>query len=412
MAGANSRNYNYVGGVGGALGLVRLFFDEAAFAAGAQAAAIKQGGEGGWVAAFGYQPPAYIGQIAREKQPSVWQCLWLAPEVDEFRRGCEGEGFDRTARGEFGHQYGKDRYTYFEPAYALGTSGKHYSSQDRILVADIASRKDLASISFQINSRHALDAPGEFLDFLSRSHLQTGAAAVQDRNRALMIYSLTLPQESQAQLRIVAPLLLLPANADEIWINGKPADRRPGPHGLSAQDVLYLQEGGVYASLRFVEAAGGFAGYEPTYHYRLDGKHELKAKSEEGRRLRTFAVGAMCCVLYSGPEQAVTGANVRGGFVVEMGTAKEYPTLGAFREHIETQTGVSENFNDGVWDVCYRSGAHEISITKDLPRDLVLDKRVDGARVAPPVHATTFSRLDNGVLTISWKGVERVIDLR
>lgn len=49
---------------------------------------------------------------------------------------------------------------------------------------------------------------------------------------------------------------------------------------------------------------------------------------------------------------------------------------------------------------------------QDLPRDLILDKRVDGARVEPPVHETNFSELKDGVLTVSWKGEKHVIDLR
>jgi len=411
LTGANSRNYNYVGGLGGALNLVRPFFGERAIATG-RVDERKLGGEAGWVASFDYEPPAYIREVAREKQPCVYQGLWLAPVVDEFRRGFEGEGFLQIAHGEFGHQYGKDRYTYFEPSYALGIGGAHYSSQDRTLVADIASKKPLASISSQINTSIPLDASGEFLNFLRRSHLHTGAAAVQDRNMAMMLYSLTLPQESEKALPIVAPLLLLPANADCIFINDKPVNRQAGPHTLSAKDILYLQEGGVYASLRFVEAAEGFAGYKPTYHYRLDGHYELKTKTDGVRNRRHFPVGAMACVLYNGAGRVLTGKDVRAGFVVEMATRKKYPTLADFRQHIEKETGIAQSCENGIWQVRYRSGGREISIKKDLPKDLILDKHVGALRVAPPVHVTSFSKLENGVLTISWKGTTHTINLR
>jgi len=411
MTGANSRNYNYVGGLGGALNLVRQYFGERTGAAD-RSEEKKQGGEAGWIASFDYEPPAYIREVAWEKQRCVYQGLWLAPEVDGFRSGFEGEGFQAIAHGEFGHQYGKDRYTYFEPAYALGTSGAHYSSQDRTLVADIASQKALASISSQINTSVPLDAKGEFLDFLGRSHLHTGAAVVQDRNIALMLYSPTLPQESGKAVPIVAPLLLLPANADGIFVNDKPADRQAGSHALSAKDVLYLQEGEVFAALRFVEATEGFNMYKPTCHYRLDGHYELKVKSNGVRSRRSFPVGAMSCVLYNGAEKVLTGKNVRAGFVVEMATKKEHPTLTDFRRHIEKDTGIVQSYENGIWQVRYRSGGREISIKKDLPRDLILDKRVGVSRVVPPMHATSFSKLENSVLSISWKGTTHTIDLR
>ena len=151
--------------------------------------------------------------------------------------------------------------------------------------------------------------------------VQAGAAAVQARNRALLLYDLDLPLASGKEVPIVAPSLLLPAHADGLWVNGREADRRAGPHALSAGDVLYLQEGGVYASLRFVPAPAGLAGYAPTYHYRLDGRYELKTKGETGRGRRVFHVGALACVLHNGGKTVVEGREVRAGFVVEMATA-------------------------------------------------------------------------------------------
>ena len=416
LTGANARTYNYVAGIGGAVALIRPFFGYGERAT---------EGEGGWVAMFDYQPPAYIREIAREKQRTIYQGLWLAPEVDAFRKGYEGaDDFQRTAHGEFGHQYGKDRYTYIEPAYALGTGGAHYSAQERMLVADIAGRKELASISSQINTSLPLVETGlrpvarqagglspqdEFLSFLGDNrHAQTGSAAVQDRNLALIVYSLTL--EAGKGVPIVAPLLLLPANVDGVFVNDQQAGRRPGPQSISARDILYLAEGDVYASLRFVEAAEGFAGYKPTYHYRLDGQYRLKAKG--GEKARSFDVGALSCVLYNGRERTLSEKNVRAGFVVEMATHKEFPTLADFRRHIETTTSVSQSYANGIWEVRYRSGSREISLKKDLPRDLILDKHVDGVRVEPPMHATNFSELKDGVLTVSWKGEKHVIDLR
>ncbi len=406
LTGANARTYNYVAGIGGAVALIQTFF-----AGGERPAA----GEGGWVTLFDYEPPMYIREIAREKQRNIYRGLWLAPEVDAFRKGSEGEDdFQRTAHGEFGHQYGKDRYTFIEPAYALGTGGAHYSSQERMLVADIASKKTLASISSQVNTRLPLESKEEFISFLGDNrHAQTGSAAVQDRNMAMILYSMTLPTEAEKGVGIVAPLMLLPASVDSIQVNGRQADQRPGVHPLTAADILYLKEGDVYASLRFVESKDGFAGYKPTYHYRLDGHYELKPKkSERSQARKDFQVGALSCVLYSGAEKKLTDKNVRAGFVVEMGTTKEFPTLEDFRKHIETQTSISQSFEKGIWDVRYRSGAKEISLKKDLARDLVLDKRVSGVRVENTVHTTDFSELKDGVLTVRWKGLTHRIDLR
>jgi hypothetical protein len=371
LTGANARTYNYVAGVGGAVALMRPFFT---------GAPKPVAGEGGWVALFDYAPPQYICEIAKEKRPNVFRGLWLAPEVDEFRKGSEGaDDFERRAHGEFGHQYGKDRYTFFDPAYALGTGGSHYSSQERMLVADIASSKPLASISSQINPR-----------------AQTGSASVQDRNIAMILYSPMLP-DSKKSVPIVSPVLLLPANADRILVNGEQADRNPGIHQIAAGDLLYLQEGNVYACLRFVEANKGFAGYQPTYHYRLDGHDE---------------VGSLACVLYDGAAKRLPERNVHSGFIVEMATAKEFPTFAEFRKHIETQTVIAQTDVESQWTVRYRSGNREIALKKDLSKDLILDKSVNGNRVETPVHESAFSNLTGGILTIHWKGATYTIDLR
>ena len=422
LTGANARTYSYVGGIGGAVSLARSFFDEKAEPPRITPEERKKSpaqfwkahpGEGGWVALFDYEPPAYIREIACEKVPTLYQGLWLAAEPDEFRRGQEGEDFEKFANGEFGHQYGKDRTTYIEPAYALGTGGAHYSGQDRMLVADIASPKDLASVCSQINTRVPLESQDDFLSILDNGgrHVHTGSAAVQDRNLAVILYSVTLPAESKG-VGIVAPLLLLPSNVDAVYLNEQPADREAGVHPMSANDILYLQEGDVYACLRFVEAAEGFAGYSPTYNYRLDGKFRTEAKHGDSGKARTYPVGALSCVLYDGPKQVLSDQNVRAGFVVEMGTRREFPDLAEFRRHIQTGASISQRYESGVWEVSYRSGEREISLKKDLPRDLILDKRVNGTRVEPPMHATNFSDLKDGVLTVRWKGQEHTIDLR
>jgi hypothetical protein len=210
----------------------------------------------------------------------------------------------------------------------------------------------------------------------------------------------------------VAPLLLLPANVDRIHVNDRPADSAPGLHSLAADDILYLEEGDVYAGLRFVETSAGFAGYRPTYHYRLDGRYQLEPKGNRGEKLRTFQVGAISCVLYSGPKKQLAEKNIRAGFVVEMGTRQQYPTLADFRRHIQTATLISQSYEEGVWEVGYRSGNREMSLRKDLIQDAVLDKRVDGIRVEPIVHVSSFSELKDGVLTVRWKGREHTIDLR
>lgn len=364
-----------------------------------------------------YEVPQYIEEIATEKVRTEYRGLWAAPEVSTARRGHEGTGQQRVADGEFGHQYGKDRYTFIEPAYALGTGGAHYAWQDRMLVCDLAGNKDLVSISSQINTRLPLEAKEEMLRFLGNNrHIPTGSAAMQDRNAAILLYSLTMPANNREKPPIVAPLLLLPANVEQIYINDKAADDSPGVRQIKAGDVIYLEEGEVYAALRFVEAAEGFGGYKPTYHYRLDGNFRLRNLDEEIREnaaalSRNLKVGALMTVLYNGEPKALTEKNVGAGFVVEMATKKEYPTIADFRNHIERETGISQSFASGVWEVRYKTGARTLAIKKDLPNDLILDKRVNSVRFEPPKHETTFSKLKGGIVTVNWKGKMHRIDL-
>ena len=73
---------------------------------------------------------------------------------------------------------------------------------------------------------------------------------------------------------------------------------------------------------------------------------------------------------------------------------------------------ISQSYQEGIWDVRYRSGDREMSLPKDLIRDVVLDKCVDGVRVEPSVHVSSFSELKDGVLTVRWKGQVHTVDLR
>jgi hypothetical protein len=95
-----------------------------------------------------------------------------------------------------------------------------------------------------------------------------------------------------------------------------------------------------------------------------------------------------------------------------MATAKEFPTFAEFRNHIETQTAIEQSDTNGHWTVRYRSGNREIALKRDLSKDLILDKSINGQRLETPVHETAFSNLTGGILTIRWKGVTHTIDLR
>lgn len=52
--------------------------------------------------------------------------------------------------------------------------------------------------------------------------------------------------------------------------------------------------------------------YQPSYHYQLDGRYELKTKGDAVPRRREFSVGTLSCVLYSGPLRITKSTHRRG----------------------------------------------------------------------------------------------------
>ena len=389
LTGANARTYDHLGAEGGGLILVDQFLTGRPWT--------LTFGEEVFVGYLDYLPPAYLREIASRKVPTEYRGLWMAPKMEAWRVGAGGKGGED---GAFGNEYGKDRYTYIEPRFALGTGGEHYAYQDRMLVGDFGtSDKPLNSISAQIDTRVSLDYSGNFLDFLgNQRHIPLGSAEVQDKGVALMLCAVN--GKLAGNTPIVAPLLLFPRNVEKCFVNETPASQNAGTQTLAAGDVLFLQEGAVYAALRCLPVAEGFAGYSPTYHYRAD--------ITRG----PYQVGALLTALYSGTPRRLSETNVRAGFVVEMATRDDYPTFAAFRNHIK-QTRIEQTYQGGVWDVRYPTAGRTLRIRRDVVRDATLDKWVNGTRVEPPVFATNFAHLTApGVITVQWEGKAHQIDLR
>ncbi|MGN6370311.1 MAG: hypothetical protein ACTHN5_18810 [Phycisphaerae bacterium] len=179
---------------------------------------------------------------------------------------------ERTLHESFGDQPGQDRTTYLTPNFAIGSASASRGQQDRqlsISLAELTPGKTLCDISALAET---LDNPYGNKKLPDRTGhqkptpLKPAAAITQDNATLLALLDLAPSQNADLLKPPPATLstdILFPANADSIFLDGKPLTHAPNQTlPITNNSWLILREGKAAAALRIfqADAVGGVGG--------------------------------------------------------------------------------------------------------------------------------------------------------
>lgn len=179
----------------------------------------------------------------------------------------------RVIRQRTGEEEGKDRYNYITPSFAMGTSSFFYEHQDRQVSLMLNSKKDLPVVSVVLDPFNApygkvriLETHGGHYKIM---HLRNEVSAVQEKGAVLALMNLS----SEAAKKIggsVATNVILPLQADGLYLDGKPVKWDKDVIPVSRDSVIGIREGRAAVAIRLFHADPAMEGH-PVYYLRNDG---------------------------------------------------------------------------------------------------------------------------------------------
>lgn len=179
----------------------------------------------------------------------------------------------KVVRQRVGEEEGKDRYNYITPSFALGTSSFFYEHQDRQVSLMLNSPKNLPVVSVVLDPFNApygkvriLETHGGHYKIM---HLRNEISAVQEKGAVLALMNLA----SEAAKKIggsVATNVILPLQADELSIDGKPVKWGREALPVSRDSVIGIREGRAAVAIRLFHADPAMEGH-PVFYLRNDG---------------------------------------------------------------------------------------------------------------------------------------------
>jgi hypothetical protein len=183
---------------------------------------------------------------------------------------CLSAGGEREVVSTFGPSGGaggRQRYTFIAPDFALGSASSDYgtnpaSDQDEMIRAELASSPKTSAI---VVLPDYLDSPGRAVksgDFNKVTHLPMSPAAAQKGGTMLALLRVEAadpgyktPDGKPLPLVNLATNVILPANADEILVEGRPAELG-GDTILGARPTVVVRMGTGAIAVSVIDASG------------------------------------------------------------------------------------------------------------------------------------------------------------
>jgi len=287
---------------------------------------------------FGIQPtaPGRVGDICGELlvwANSVWGGYAPPPALVELAHQP-----NRLVQQRAGAESGKDRYNFITPSFSLGSASFFYEHQDREVCLTLGSAKKLPLVSVMLDP---FDAPYGKVRIregngghLKVMHLRNEISAVQDKGAVLALMNLA----TEAAKRIggsVATDIILPLNADGLYLNEKPISWGKGVVPVSANSVIGIREGRTGAAVRIFHADSAMPEH-PVFFLRKDGEryHAARLVAYHSR----------------GRDGVAPVPMLRSGVIF---LARECPTEEDFQKFLADAQAwqTEEQMRDGVWRV-------------------------------------------------------------
>lgn len=241
LAGAHSRDYDFLGGVDS---MNAWYFMQ------------------GLSASPGIASDLYAASVEGTYQPAASTLALAAMPT-------------RIVKQKWSTTAGTDKYTYITPDFSIGSTSAFYSNHDKQITASLASSKAMPQLSVVEDgwdspwgTYQPLDAAGKPKPY----HMQNSIAAVQDRGTVLAISNLgpEFTAVPSATYTSVGTNLIFPANADKIYVDGIEITDRSATIPLSLNSVVGVREGNSVVAFR-IFLADGLGGQAASFALKFDG---------------------------------------------------------------------------------------------------------------------------------------------
>lgn len=270
------------------------------------------------------------------------------------------------------------RYTYLTQDFAIGTASGTLGAQDKLFVADLTGPRPLPSI---ILLPDMFDSPYGVLKARDRgghmkvNHLPEHMSAVQDNGLALMVLDLD-PKDALSDDKVkgnsFSTNLVLPAQADEIIVDGKPVKvSKSLNQAAQANSVVGVRAGTSCFAARFyqVDALDGKA---PTFVLKAD-----QAGLDNG---------AVRLVAYHSQKglTTTTADHLRVGVIAMAASCSDSAGLtDAMKKLRDANIQTAES--DGVFKVSAKVANTSVELTEDTKTRLPIQKKVNGTDYVSPL---------------------------
>lgn len=297
--------------------------------------------------------------------------VWLAPRSDSYHpsESCRVLATlpDRIIEQSFGDQPDQTRYNYITPDFAVGSVSSCYSRQDVQVSIDLASPKQLPTISAIASDS---DTPyGSAADLAAGKatkahHLRNAISATQQRGMLLALLNLQ-SADDESNKEVIATNISVPLAADEVLLDGKTLHQGGAIQPASTSSILYIRERTAAVAVRIFRV-DGCDGYSPVL--------ELHGDSSG------LNLGRLVAYHYRGPAKQIKERAIRAGVLLAVRRCVDDEAFKRFRHDFE-KAEIRENMAGPVWTVSASVNSTTLESALDLVHNRAVNRRVNGKLV-------------------------------
>lgn len=284
---------------------------------------------------------------------------------------------------------GKDRYTYITPDFAIGSTSRFYSFDDKQISAAFVTSAPTSQINVVYDNNDnpygtVLGAePGTGLT--KPLHLENSPVTIQAGGTILSMSNL-YPQFAlnSGSYNSLATDFTFPMNADALYLDG---NLITGTNTIMATgtSVFGVQKGNAVVAIRLF-AMDGYNGYTPAVYVKFDGQELV---SNQNPNVPLPDTGRLVVYQYVGPYVTPSGTtSLRSGFVMAGSTITSGSDAVAFLNQVASAP-LSSTVTSGTWSASITLSGTTLAAQASVPNGNMISRTVNGRGYVPQIYTIT-----------------------
>jgi hypothetical protein len=280
----------------------------------------------------------------------------------------------RLIHQRVGAEPGMDRTTYITPDIAIGSASHLYGEQDRLINVQLASSKvlpDIAVVADEFDSPYGRVKRPDRTGHEKPVELKRTVSITQNEGTILALMNLVGAENRE--LDSVATNVLLPVQADAIWLNGSPVSTaQPFETAVPSDGVILVREGNSAVAIRILHA-DSVSGPAASTFLKWDGNDAQVAR--------------LVAYHYCGPKQMIPAQPIRVALLIRAITCTSDADAHALLEWTRSAQVQDETDGSNLWQVTTtsRQGREGLCAALHLATGAPTNRRVNGLDVSSSV---------------------------